>query len=190
MNSNARAPKARLGGRDGPTHATSRASDASSESADSDMDDGTAEFIENFGIAMDATMPRAAGRMLAWLLVCEPAEQSPEELKHALHSSAGGVSQTVRLLMRIGFVERSGKRGDRRTYYRIAAHAWDAVMIAQHAEAVRLLAMSRQGLHLLPEDEPARRARLAEIEDFYRFVEAEIPRLMARYHAGKRGTGF
>lgn len=139
---------------------------------------------------MHATMPPAAGRMLAWMLVCEPAEQSPEELKHALHSSAGGVSQTIRLLMQIGFVERAGKREDRRTYYRIAANAWDAVMIAQHAETFRLLGMSRQGLHLLPEDQPARRARLAEMEAYYRFVEAEIPRLMARYHAGKRATGI
>ncbi|MEV8025096.1 transcriptional regulator [Microbacterium sp. NPDC080220] len=153
------------------------------------MDDGIAEFIESFGMAMDATVPRAAGRMLAWLLVCEPAEQSSEGLKHALHASAGGINQTVHLLMRIGFVERAGKR-DRRTYYRVAPNAWEAVMIAQHAEAVRLLAMSRQGLHLLPEDQPARRARLAEMEDLYRFVEADIPRLMARYHAAKRVTGY
>lgn len=145
-------------------------------------------FVEDFGLAMEgAGLPRAAGRMLAWLLVCDPPEQSAPELKEALQSSTGGVSQNLRMLMQFKFVERVGKRGDRRTYYRVAPHAWDAVMEAQRTDAARFRDLTRKGLDLLSGTSRGRQERLVEMNDFYEFLAEETPRLIERYHT-QRGA--
>lgn len=145
-----------------------------------------AEFVEDFGMAMEsAGVPRAAGRLMAWLLVCDPPEQSAEDLGRALQASAGGVSTNVRLLMQYRFVERVGKAGDRRAYYRVAADAWSRVMAAQEEETSRFRVFGERGLRLLAGQSPARRERLVEMRDFFAFLEREMPALRRRYHEEK-----
>lgn len=145
-----------------------------------------AAYVEELGLGLDsAGLPRAAGRMFAWLLVCDPPEQSAEDLADALSASTGGVSTNARLLMRFGFVERVGRAGERRTYYRVAPSAWEAVMVVQQADTTRFKDLGRRGLDLLADAAPARRARLAEMTDFYAFLEREMPALLRRYHKQK-----
>lgn len=142
-----------------------------------------ADFVEEFGLVMEAVgLPRAAGRMMAWLLVCDPPEQSAEDLGKALDASTGGVSMTARLLTQHGFAQRVGKAGDRKAYYRIAPGAWETVMAAEQANATRVRELGDKGLRLLPERDPARRSRLAEMTQFYTFLEREMPALLQRYH--------
>jgi DNA-binding transcriptional regulator GbsR (MarR family) len=141
-------------------------------------------FVEEFGLAMDRSgLPRAAGRMFAWLLVCDPPEQSAAELGEALHSSTGGVSQNLRLLQQLKFIERVGKPRDRRAYYRVAPGAWLTIMAGQQEDTTRFRELGQRGLAMLAEAEPARRARLAEMTDFYAFLEREIPDLIERYRS-------
>lgn len=128
-------------------------------------------------------LPRAAGRMLAWLLVCDPPEQSAEDLGRALEASTGGVSMTVRLLTQHGFVRRIGRAGERKSFYRVSPGAWETVMATEQASTTRLRALGDKGLSLLPQDNPARRERLQEMTSFYRFLERELPVLIQRYHA-------
>lgn len=146
-------------------------------------------FVEDFGLAMDSGgLPRAAGRLFAWLLVCDPPEQPAAELVKALDSSTGGVSQNLRMLIHFKFVERVGKPGDRRAFYQVAPGAWDRVMAGQHADTIRFRELGEQGLALLAGAPPQRRARLEEMTDFYAFLEREMPELMRRYHDQKGTT--
>lgn len=146
------------------------------------------EFVEDFGLAMDgAGLPRAAGRLFAWLLVCDPPEQTAADLIKALNSSTGGVSQSLRLLIHFQFVERFGRPGDRRSYYRVAPGAWERVMAAQHADTIRFRRLGDRGLEILASTPGHRRTRLVEMTAFYRFLEAEMPALMQRW-ADTRGS--
>ncbi len=146
------------------------------------------DFVEDFGVAMDAVgLPRAAGRMLAWLLVCDPPEQTAGDLIEALDSSTGGVSQSLRLLTQFKMVERLGRRGDRRSYYRVAPGAWETVLAGQQADTVRFRRLGQQGLAVLAPVPEHRRKRLAEMTDFYAFLEREMPALVQRW-AATRGT--
>lgn len=147
-----------------------------------------AGYVEEFGLAMEASgLPRAAGRLFGWLLVCDPAEQSAHDLSLALQASTGGVSQNLRFLRQVKFVERVGRAGDRRAYYRIAPGVWETLMVAQLADTTRFRQFGNKGLALLAEQSPSRRERLAEMTDFYAFWEREIPALISRYRDG-RGT--
>jgi len=147
------------------------------------------DFVEELGLVLDAAgLPRAAGRMLAWLMVCDPPEQSAEDLGNALEASTGGVSMTVRLLLQHGFVQRVGRPGVRKTYYRVAPGAWSTVMAAELANMTRLREAGEKGLALLGAHTPVRRQRLREMTDFYAFLERELPALMRRLHDERTGN--
>jgi DNA-binding transcriptional regulator GbsR (MarR family) len=113
-------------------------------------------FYEGFGL------PRAWGRVLGWLLVCEPDFQSAEELAAALHASRGSISMATRALIRWGSVERQTRRGDRRTYYRIQPGSWTAVVELQTQSIAKLRELAKQGLGLLNDEPATRRNRLQE----------------------------
>lgn len=130
-------------------------------------------------------IPRAAGRLTAWLLVCDPPEQSADDLSRALGLSSGGVSMNVRFLTRNKLVERVGKAGDRRRYYRIAPQASSALMVGREAEVRQGRLFGEKGLALLAEETPARRERLIEMTDCFAFLEREMPLLMRRFHDEK-----
>lgn len=81
-------------------------------------------FVEAFGVAMEGSgLQRGAGRVLGWLLVCDPPEQTAADLVEALRASTGAVSQNLRILLHLQLVERTGYRGDRRSFYRVAPGA-------------------------------------------------------------------
>ena len=65
------------------------------------------------------------GRVLLWLLVCEPAEQTAAQLAEALQASTGTISTGTRMLERMRLAERSHVRGERADRPRIRPGAWD-----------------------------------------------------------------
>ena len=54
------------------------------------------QFLATYG------MTPMAGRLWGYLLICDPPEQTSEEIAGALHASRGAISGTVRLLEPIG----------------------------------------------------------------------------------------
>ena len=79
------------------------------------MDDDEATFVEAMARFLGTYgMTPMAGRLWGYLLICDPPEQSAEEIAEALHASRGAISGAVRLLEPIGFIHRSRKRGQRR----------------------------------------------------------------------------
>jgi DNA-binding transcriptional regulator GbsR (MarR family) len=130
----------------------------------------------------DLGLPRACGRVLGWLLVCEPDYQSAEDLAAVLHMSRGSVSMATRALIRRDRVERLIKSGDRRTYYRIRPGSWMVLFEQQVQMSAKLRQLAKQGLELL-NDEPAnRRNRLQELHDLTTFYEGECLALIERCH--------
>lgn len=70
------------------------------------------EFVEQMGGYFESrSLTRLAGRLLGWLLVCDPERQSSEELATALAASSGGISTNARMLIQFGFIERLAVAG-------------------------------------------------------------------------------
>lgn len=153
------------------------------------MDAQTAAFVEKAGVVLETTgLTRLAGRLLGWLLICSPEAQSAEDLVTALRASTGGISTQARALIRYGFVERIGIAGDRRTYYRLKDHAFEAAFVEQAQAMGMVRALADEGLELL-QASPGRSAagqdldRLRQMRDLFAFMEGEWPELMRRFHA-------
>lgn len=85
-----------------------------------DPQDLQASFVEDTALLMEERgLPRIAGRIFALLLVT-PGELSLEELAQRLGVSRASISTDARRLQQIGVIERVGRPGDRKDYYRIA----------------------------------------------------------------------
>ncbi len=149
--------------------------------ADSPTEELTS-FIEDVGLVYeDLGLTRIWGRVLGWLLVCEPDYQSAEDLAQVLQSSTGNISMATKSLVRAGMVERQTLPGDRRTYYRIRPGAWTTVFEDQTREVARLRELAEHGLGLLNGEPVEHRRRLEELQDFMALWEREIPALLARW---------
>jgi hypothetical protein len=68
-------------------------------------------------------LPAAVGRIFAALLL-SPVPLSQAQLRASLSLSDGSVSEGLRLLLRMGFVERSGELRKRPAYFQVRAGAW------------------------------------------------------------------
>lgn len=107
-------------------------------------------------------VPPIAGRILGWLMVCDPPEQSAAQISSAIGASRASLTMNLRLLTGMGFLTWRTRPGDRTMYYRMAPDAWQAVVRQQVAGIASFLDVTRQGMELLgPESERAERIRQA-----------------------------
>lgn len=131
-------------------------------------------FFEQFGLA------RTAGRILGWLLVCDPPHQTMDELTEVLQVSKSSISTASRLLIQTGLVSKVSFPGERKDFYRISEDAWIQAWSAKNSQTMAMREMAARGLELLP-DNPNRQKRLQEMHDLYEFLEEELPKLTERW---------
>ena len=139
-------------------------------------------FVEEQGLLWEGSgLPRMTGRILGWLLVCQPAEQTAAQLAEALTASKGSISTSTRLLLQLRLLERVSLPGERSTYFRIAEGAWGRYIMAEHSRVTLFREGAERGLALLEGRPAEQRARLLEFRDLFAFIEREYPLLLEHY---------
>jgi DNA-binding transcriptional regulator GbsR (MarR family) len=148
----------------------------------SNPDEPLLHYVEEFGLFFEQFgLPRTAGRMMSWLLVCDPPHQTMDELVEVLQVSKSSVSTTSRMLIQSGLVDKVSFPGERKDFYRINDDAWIKAWQARNTQAIVLRQLAERGLNLLPEEKPDRRVRLQMMRDLYQFLEDELPKLTDRW---------
>jgi DNA-binding transcriptional regulator GbsR (MarR family) len=137
-------------------------------------------FIEEAARVFGAGMPPMAGRMWAYLAICEPPEQTAAGIAERLHASRGSVSGMARLLEQIGLIRRRTRPGDRREYFDIPPDALHRLMEVAVVRLRQNRQMAEAGLALVADRPPESQARLRDIRDLYAFFEREWPAILAR----------
>ncbi len=147
------------------------------------------EFVEQMGGYFESSgLTRLAGRLLGWLLVCDPERQSSEELATALAASSGGISTTARMLIQFGFIERLAVAGDRRTSYRLRPNAFAAGERERLRTMADLQNLADTGLKALGDAPPERSRRLHEMRDLLAYMEKVLAGALGRYgQCGEEG---
>ena len=144
------------------------------------------EYVESFGLFWEeAGLPRMTGRILSWLLICDPPHQSMHDLTAALQSSKSSISAGTRMLIRMGIIERVSLPGQRRDHYRIMPDTWSRVLEEKAQQFTDFRRLAEKGLSLLEGASPARRQRLEEMRDLYAFMEREYPLMLSHWRAHK-----
>jgi DNA-binding transcriptional regulator GbsR (MarR family) len=144
-------------------------------------------FVERAGVVIEHLgMPRMAGRVLGWLLICDPPQQSPGELAAALQASKASISTTIRYLVQIGLVERVVFPGKRRDYFRMREEAWSRTTEERFDMVTAMRELAEQGLALRADAGAEATEQLREMRDFYAFNERELPALIERWRQERR----
>lgn len=145
------------------------------------------EYVEQIALFFEGQgLPRMTGRVLGWLLVCEPAVQSSQDIAAALGASKGSISTSTRMLVAAGLVVKVGVPGERGSFFTIHADSWSRLLQAKIAGITAFRRLADQGIELLGHDAD-RAERLRQIRDFYAFMEEEFPVLFERWEQRRRG---
>lgn len=143
------------------------------------MDPLLKAWVEETALLFEgAGLPRMAGRVLAWLLVAEPPEQTAKEMAQALGASKGALSPALHLLAHLQLVERLRRPRERADRYAIRPGAWRRLLLQKARTLSLYRAQAEKGLALL---EGQGGERLREMRDLYAFLEEELPRLLVRF---------
>lgn len=135
--------------------------------------------------------PPMAGRLLGYLAICDPAEQTIDDLAEALLASRSAITGAVKLLEPMRLLNRTRRAGERvdRISASLAAlepQSFDSGLFSEQA------ALFREGLALLPEDARARRAPLEEGVALAEFLDERLPQVAAEWRerrAALRASG-
>jgi DNA-binding transcriptional regulator GbsR (MarR family) len=131
-------------------------------------------------------MPRAYGKLLSYLMVCDPPQQSSAQLAAALGLSKGSVSMGTRVLENNLLIRRVPAPGRQKVYEMTE----DAIMRATRSDNYRIFReLMDRGLALLGGQDAPRARRLRRNRDFYAFIERELPLLVERFQAEYRDRG-
>jgi hypothetical protein len=111
------------------------------------------ERVADFFVTQNG-LPPITGRALAWLLICDPAEQSAGEIAGAIGASRASLTTTVRVLTTVGIARRRSRPGGRTTYYSIDDDAWEKVIRQRIAALTSFRHITGEAIDLLGERNP------------------------------------
>jgi hypothetical protein len=127
-------------------------------------------FARRYGMAP------MVGRLLGYLAICEPREQSIAELAEALLASRSAIAGAVNTLDNLGMIRRSRAAGQRMDRVRIdltgpRSMGFDVSEYREQGD------LAREGLAMLADARLERRAVLLEWAAFADFLVARLPEL-------------
>jgi hypothetical protein len=119
-------------------------------------------------------MAPMVGRLLGYLAVCDPREQSVTELADALLASRSAIAGAVNTLENLGLILRSRAAGERmdRVCIDLSAPRAMGFDLSEYQEQGEL---AREGLRLLADAPPERRAIVSEWAAFADFLVERLP---------------
>ena len=147
-------------------------------------------FIEDVGLYVERYgLSRMAGRVLGWLLICDPAQQSMEDLSRTLGASKGSISTVTRILIQIGLIERVGLPGSRLGFYTARLGAGELVKQSV-ASITSIHELSERGLRLIEGHNRKPATQLLEnIRDMSAYLEKELPAALQRWQEERCKAG-
>jgi len=144
-------------------------------------------FVEEVALGFERQgLFRMAGRVIGWLLICDPPEQTFNQLVEVLGASKGSISSAMKFLTPSGWVERVSHPGDRKTYYRFRPGSLFEATRTQSQHYGEFKRVIESGMELMA-DQPARRERLDAVHDLYGWLEIEVPALLERWEQQTQG---
>ena len=126
------------------------------------------QFVERVGRFWESvSRGRSAGRIVGWLMICDPVHQSAADLVGTLGMSTGSVSTQLRSLQQLGLVERVTFPGDRASYYQLPESVWSKSMNTEFERLAEMRALAASAVEVLPTVRPERVSELGLVAEFF-----------------------
>src|SRR5271170_1454319 len=132
--------------------------------------------------AREYGFPPVTGRVLGYLVVCDPPQQTIAELAEALLASRSAIAGAVKSLESLHAVQRTRAAGERVDRVSIDPAALEPKGFGP-AEYEEQAALAREALDLLKDAGPARRAVLEAAAALYDFLAKRLPEVLDEWRA-------
>jgi DNA-binding transcriptional regulator GbsR (MarR family) len=133
--------------------------------------DHTARFYaEKYGFAP------VTGRVIGYLSVCQPMEQSINDIADALFTSRSAINGAIKTIENMNLIQRTRPAGTRADLISLNPPDWRDTGF-QASEYEQSAALAREGLELLKDASPERRQPLEMMISMNDFLAERIPKL-------------
>lgn len=140
------------------------------------------DFVDEFSLKMEQIgHPRIYGQILGWLLICDPPYQSFPNLMDNLGISKASVSNTTRMLLEAGLIQKVRVTGERQIYFKIKEGSVTDFMERQMQLVSDLRDISGKALALVKADNQTDPYRIEKMYKFHTFLSKEFPVLIEKF---------
>lgn len=137
------------------------------------------------GVMVTSGMQRMASRVFAAVLCSRSGSLDAAEIGTVLRASPAAVSGSVRYLEQLDLIRRTRRPGSRRNEYVLGDDFWYEAVAHRDGMMRDWQESMTDAAEILGRDTPGGR-RLTESADFFEFLRAELPEMMARWKATRR----
>ena len=142
------------------------------------------DFVDDFSMKIEELgHPRIYGQILGWLLICDPPHQSFPDLMESLNISKASVSNTTRMLLERGLIEKMRVKGERQIYFKLKEGSLVDFMEKQLRVSLDLEEITARGLSFIKEENETDPERLQKANHFHRFISRQTKDLIQKYKA-------
>lgn len=139
------------------------------------------ESIEKIGsfIEKNTKLPRIAGKIFGYLLICEPSEQTAKQIIEKLNIAKSSVSSMMKLLIQTNLVEEITKSRERSKFYKIKEKGWEEMLLKKLEDLTNIKVLFGNNNFQLKN--PKSKNKISQLEQFYSFLENEISFLIKKW---------
>jgi DNA-binding transcriptional ArsR family regulator len=143
-------------------------------------------FVEHMArMFADWGFPRMAARVIMAMTSADDDAMTAGELAERLGVSPAAISGALRYLIHLGMVVREPIPGSRRDRYRLVDDSWYQVTVTEMTLFKAIVDLAEQGVAAAGGRSSPGGARLAEMRDYFLFVQREMPILLDKWRATK-----
>jgi DNA-binding transcriptional regulator GbsR (MarR family) len=144
--------------------------------------DAEITFADHMGrfYARRFAFPPMVGRLIGYLAVCDPPEQSIGELADALLASRSAITNAVKVLETMRLIRRTRVAGDRMDRVRLDPSSPQAMGL-DTTEYEEMRELVREGLEVVRHAPAERQALLLEWSEFTDFVLEQVTRMQREW---------
>lgn len=126
--------------------------------------------------------PPVSGRLIGYLYVCEPAQQTINEISETLLTSRSAINNAVKMLETQKLIHRSRPAGARADLISLNPLGREN-MGFDPTEYLEMASLAREGLELLEDASPERRQALEIVLSLNEFMAERLPQLYEEWNA-------
>lgn len=134
--------------------------------------------------------PPVTGRVIGYLGVCEPMQQSINDIADTLLTSRSAINNAIKQLELQNLITRTRPAGTRADLIGFNPNGWQSNGF-DPGEYIEMAALLREGLQLLSEGKTERREALEVAVSLNEYLAERLPQIYGEfmsYHKGKQNT--
>jgi DNA-binding transcriptional regulator GbsR (MarR family) len=137
------------------------------------------QFYERYGL------PKMAGRILGFLMASPQEHLSFDSILEQLQASKGSISGNLKLLLTQKLIEKYMLPGNRKSHFRFSSRNIFKMLEDKISNAQSITSLYSKA-NDINDPESKKHVQLADVIDFYQFLEAEIPILKQKWILKKK----